>query len=134
MENNDFICPHCQGQIRPSNKIILSARTHDNQTGLILLSPELGEYSVVKHGSLTLTDGEHIDVFCPICHADLGAYHEDKDLAKVIMIDREGLEFDIVFSEVVGRKATYKVRGDMVEAFGEDSNIHTNFWGATPKY
>lgn len=134
METNDFICPACRGHLRPSNKIILSAKNHKGKVGLILLSPELGEYSVVHHKSFEMVEGEHIDIFCPVCHADLGSLHEDKNLAKVNMIDEENVEYDILFSEVVGRKCTYKIHGDMVEAFGADANIHTNFWGETPRY
>jgi Zn finger protein HypA/HybF involved in hydrogenase expression len=134
MEKNDFLCPHCRGHLRPNNKIILSARTPDNKVGLILLSPELGEYSVVKHDSFKLKEGEHINIFCPVCHADLGAYHENKNLAKIIMIDEKGIESDIVFSEIAGQKSTCKIHGDQIEDFGEDASIYTNLWGATPKY
>lgn len=134
METNDFLCPECRGQLRPSNKIILSAKNHKRKVGLILLSPQLGEYSVVHHDTFEMVEGEHLDIFCPICHADLGSFHEDKNLAKVIMIDRENVEYDILFSEIVGQKCTYKVHGDIVEAFGADASIYTNFWGETPRY
>jgi hypothetical protein len=50
------------------------------------------------------------------------------------MIDDRGEEYDIVFSEIIGQRCTYKVQGDKVESFGKDAEIYTNFWGEAPKY
>ena len=43
-------------------------------------------------------------------------------LAKVIMIDEDNNEYDILFSKVVGEQATYKMKSGNIEAFGADKN------------
>jgi len=99
-----------------------------------LLSPNLGEYLATTHTAFKLEDGEKVDIFCPVCHANLGDYMDHKNLARVIMVDDTAKEYDIVFSEIIGQHSTYKIHGDDVEAFGEDAEIYTNFWGEMPKY
>lgn len=134
MKQNDFLCPYCRGHLKPHNKIILSGRKKDGTRGMILFNPKLGEYDILYHPSLQLEEGEHVDILCPLCHANLTDYTIDKNLAKIIMVDPKGNEFDIYFSEIVGMKCTYKIKGDKVEAFGEDADQYRNFWGETPRY
>lgn len=134
MKENDFLCPQCRGQLKPNNKIVFSVKTKNGSVGLMLLSPHLGEYSVVKHKLFKLNDGEHLEVYCPICHENLGDQHEHKDLAKVLMINGEDKEYEIVFSLIVGQKCTYKVLGEDMEPFGEDADEYFNFWGEAPTY
>ncbi len=39
----------------------------------------------------------------------------NKNLARVIMIDDDGKEYDIVFSEIIGQHSTFKIHGEDVE-------------------
>jgi len=134
MENQDFICPYCRGQLKPNVKITLSARKKDGNRGMILLSPKLGEYDILHHPGFTIDEGEHLDLLCPVCHANLTDHSIHKNLAKIIMLDEKGDEYLIYFSEIMGMKCTYKVQGDKIEAFGEDADEYRNYWGETPRY
>ena len=102
--------------------------------GLLLLSPQLGEYSATTHSAFHLNDGERVDIYCPVCHENLGDYMDHQNLARVIMVDETGKEYDIVFSEIIGQHSTYKIHGKDVESFGEHAELYTNFWGEAPKY
>jgi len=135
MKANDFLCPFCRGHLMPHTKVILSARKDSGKRGIILFNPQLGEYDVIVHHTFRLEEGEHIDMLCPLCHANLTDQTISKNLARIKMIDNSGLEYDIYFSEIVGEKCTYKISRDKkVETFGEDAADYQNFWGAEPKY
>ena len=134
MKENHFLCPTCRGQLIPNNKIVLSAQKENGERGLILIDPTLGEYSAISHKNFNLSDGEHLKVFCPICHADLSEKSNPEDLAKVVMINGEKEETYVIFSIIVGKKCTYKVYGNRIEIFGSDADMHINFWGEEVNY
>ena len=134
MKVNNFLCPKCRSQLVPNKKIVLMARLPEGKTGLLLLSPRLGEYSAPTHTTVQVKEGDKVDIFCPICHQDLGDYMDHQNLARIIMIDERGEEYDIVFSEIIGQRCTYKIHGEEVEKYGEDADLYTNFWGEVPKY
>jgi len=115
--------------------VIFSAQTEKGLKGLVLLSPELGNYSILHVPAFSYKDGEHIDFFCPVCHTDLGIHKVSKDLAGFIMIDEKKVEYNIIFSEIAGKQCTIKLKENtIVESFGEDAGEFSNFWGAGPKY
>ena len=134
MKENNFLCPQCRSQLVPNKKIVLLAKLPDGEQGLLLLSPILGEYSATTHAAFNVNAGDKVDIFCPVCHADLGDYHDDQNLAKVIMIDDREEEYDIIFSEIIGQRCTFKIHGEEMEKYGEDADIYTNYWGEAPKY
>ncbi len=136
MKENDFLCPYCRGQLKPHNKVILSGRNESGKRGMLLFNPQLGQYDIIHHGTFTLREGEHMDILCPLCHANLTDQSIDKNLARIKMIDTKGKEFDIYFSEIVGLKCTYKISSDKkeVESFGEDADEYRNYWGESPRY
>jgi len=130
----EFLCPYCKGYLKPNTKIILAARKSDGTSGLILFSPKLGEYDIIKHPTFEFAEGEHINMLCPLCQATLTDQNVSQNLARILMRDEKGNEFSIYFSEIYGMKCTYKILGSSVEAFGEDADTYRNFWGVTPKY
>ncbi len=135
MKFSEFLCPYCRGHLKPHNKVILSARKEDGSRGLILFNPKLGEYDIIYHPSFVLKEGEHVDILCPLCHANLTDYSISKNLAHIIMIDSRGDESNIYFSEIVGMKSTYKISSNKkVEAYGEDADGYRNYWGVIPRY
>jgi hypothetical protein len=123
---NDFICPHCQGYLNVGDYIILSARTKHNDSGLVLMSPELGNYSVIQNKNFKIREGEKCDFFCPICHEKLAADIHD-NLSHIIMKDDKGNEYQILFSKIAGEKSTYKIIGESVEIFGEHHSNYIDF-------
>jgi len=135
MKANDFLCPYCRGHLMPHTKVILSARQQSGTRGIILFNPQLGAYDILRHHTFRLEEGEHIDLLCPLCHANLTDHTISKNLARIKMIDTAGAEFDIYFSEIAGKKCTYKISKDKkVEKYGDDAGDFQNFWGAEPAY
>jgi hypothetical protein len=116
-----YVCKACRGVLNVKTSILLSAtKINSSKKGLIFLNPELGNYTVTTHPSFTLEEGEEYLINCPICHAHLNSLKYDH-LVRVIMVDDNGDEFDIYFSDIVGEKCTYKMSGKNVEKIGPDS-------------
>ncbi|MBU0488085.1 MAG: hypothetical protein KKA07_07105 [Bacteroidetes bacterium] len=132
---NSYVCPYCRGHLRVGEVIVFLTKTIKGESGLILLSPKIGDYTVITHPSYNFDSGDHVNFICPICYENLDAKEYSKNLAKVIMIEEEtNREFAILFSKIVGEMCTYKVAGGDFQAFGGDSNSYTNFFGEEPKY
>jgi uncharacterized protein YbaR (Trm112 family) len=132
---NRFLCPECRSNLKVKNSVIFSAQTEKGIRGLILLSPDPGNYSIIHDSEFVYSAGEHIEFFCPVCHANLGIPEVGKDLAEVIMADAKNVEYRIIFSEIAGKRCTIKMKENkIVESWGEDAGEFFNFWGAAPKY
>jgi len=127
---NNYICPYCKGHLKVGNDIIFSVRTKDQDRGILLLSPELGNYRWRKHDTLQLVEGERLETFCPMCHSNLRAINVNRNLAEVIMVDENGEEYEIYFSEIVGEHCTYKIHDSDIESFGDDSDDYMNYFGS----
>ena len=133
MEIN-YLCPKCKSYLNIGQKIVLSVKVKDKQEGLILFEKELGNYEIKKHDIIEYKKGDMLGFYCPICHENLASEDVNSNLAKIIMSDEKGKEFEIVFSKIAGEHATYKLKDNEVEAFGEDSDNYINYFGHTPKY
>lgn len=127
---NDYLCPYCKGHLKIDNDIIFAVRTKDQERGILLLSPKLGNYRWRKHDSLNLVEGERVETFCPMCHSNLRAINVNRNLAEVIMVDENGAEWEVFFSEIVGEHCTYKIQDSDVESFGDDSDDYINYFGS----
>jgi uncharacterized protein YbaR (Trm112 family) len=120
MEIN-YVCPQCRSFLNIGTKIVLSVHSKDNQRGLLLFEKRLGDYDVKKHDLIQYEKGETVGFFCPICHQNLVSEF-NANLAKVIMIEENDSECEVLFSKVVGEQATYKIKNGIIEAFGADKN------------
>ena len=121
-----YLCPKCRACINVAGNIVFSVKNGDNNEGLLLLHPNLGNYEAVHHESFRLEDGELSHFRCPACHASLHI-GGGENLAKVIMIDESEQEYEIVFSRIWGEKSTHKIQGENVELFGDDSAKYVDF-------
>lgn len=130
----DYLCPYCKGKLNVNQNIVLSVHTESQKVGLIFLSPELGNYKRTTHPSFKVKEGEHLDIFCPICHANLQAIEFDQNLAKVYMTDESQKVYEIVFSEIAGEHCTYKLVDHNFESFGEHQNQYVNHFGAKSRF
>lgn len=97
----------------------------DKQQGLLLLHPEVGNYTSLKHPSFIMDQNESIELFCPLCHKNL-ASDFDSNLSHLIL-QEDGKYFDIYFSRIHGEQSTYLVNGDRVTATGEHADKYTYF-------
>ena len=130
---NNYLCPACKGQLKIDTCIVFRVENDHNEKGLLLLSPNLGNYEVKRHPDFQYNEGEHISFYCPICQTNL-ASKMSENLAEIIMIDENNNEYEIYFSEIAGEKCTYKISEGEVITFGKDSVQYMNFFGENPKY
>jgi uncharacterized protein YbaR (Trm112 family) len=132
--NNNYICPYCKGHLKIDKDIIFLTKTKDGKSALILISPEIGDYTYKSHPSIQFEEGSHVNFICPICYENLDAKEYDTaNLAKVLMQDSLGNEFSIVFSKIKGEKCTYKISEDSFEAYGNHTDEYMNFFGESSK-
>jgi len=125
----NFICPKCSGYLLVGDKIIFTAKTKkDKRSGIILLSPKLGDYTSVLHSDFKIEKGEEVNFFCPICHASLVVSDVDEKLVKIIMIDENSDKYEIYFSGVAGEHCTYKVSDEKIEKYGEASEKYYKYF------
>ncbi|MDP4223100.1 MAG: hypothetical protein Q8868_07290 [Bacteroidota bacterium] len=123
---NDFLCPKCKGHLRVGSHITFKVKNSQSQSALLLLSPQIGNYSSVKHPSFEFKKGEILDFFCPLCNGSLKSdIHQN--LALVLMKDEEGKSFVVYFSQVAGEHSTYEVDGEAIHVTGEDAGVYTYF-------
>jgi len=114
-----YLCPHCRGAFNALGSIILSAKTEDKKSGLVLLHEEIGDYSSTHTATLHVEPGEVIDFFCPLCHESLNT-RRGEHFAHFIRIDEVGKESKIIISRKCGEEATFKIEdGKAVESYGE---------------
>ena len=124
--NNHFLCPHCRGYLKVGDHIVFRIRNKKREKGLLLLHPEIGNYSSIKHPMFEFQEGDRIDFFCPLCLQSLDAIL-DENLVHVLMIDELMTEHEIYFSRIAGEKSTYKVSDEGIKATGEHSHRYTIF-------
>jgi uncharacterized protein YbaR (Trm112 family) len=122
----NFICPRCKGYLNVADHIILSAENNSGNSGLILFSPEIGNYKTQKNPNFETKEGEKHEFFCPLCRERLSANIHD-NLSNLLMVDEEGNEYQILFSKIAGEKSTYKIVGESTELFGSDKSNYINF-------
>lgn len=120
-----YTCPYCNGQLMVGDNIILVASNQFKAKGFILLHPEIGNYSSLKHPEFQIDENEILQIYCPLCHKDLQSDF-DTNLSHLILIEN-GKQFDVYFSRIAGEKSTYLVNGDIVTATGEHSGRYTFF-------
>lgn len=126
-KESDYLCPSCKGHLNVDGNVVFATKTNRKHSGLILLSPKIGEYSYKTHPKFQLEKGELVEFYCPLCQADLTA-EKQKEHAMIKMINNEdSAEYELYFSKKAGNKSTYVVATDIFEAFGEDAIDFTEF-------
>jgi hypothetical protein len=126
----EYLCKVCRGHLNVKNSIILAASKVSNRTqrGLILLNPELGNYSTTTHPSFKIEEGEEYIYTCPICSSQLNSA-KYPHLVRILMIDENKKEHNIYFSGIAGEKCTFKMRGNKVEEKkGPDIKIYGKYF------
>jgi len=119
----DFKCPHCSNLLNVGENIVFTAHNRWNKKGIIMLHPELGNYTVIKHPDFEAPKGETLDFYCLYCNKEFLSTR-NKNLVKILMSDDSGIEYEIYFSRIAGQHATFKIVGKNVEIFGEDAGAY----------
>jgi hypothetical protein len=128
----NYLCPKCRSQIRVGDHIVIAAQGPDNEKGLILLSPEVGDYEKTTHPDFVLKEGVKYVLSCPVCHANL---HDSKkeNLAKLFLMEDDH-EYDFYISTIVGEEVTYKIHEHEVEDFGFHRERYKKYFDLPEEY
>jgi hypothetical protein len=116
--------------LNPGTKVIFVLEQGTNR-GLLLLSPELGDYAVVLAESFPIRTGEICSFRCPICHGDLTSDDNDK-MVEILCRQPDQTEVRVVFSRVAGEHATFVCGPRGISSYGEHAERYEgmNFFGA----
>lgn len=123
---NNFICPKCSGHLRVGEHLIFKVKNQKKQSGIVLMHPEIGNYSSTRHPSLEIAEGEILEFFCPLCNTSLQS-DIHKNLAHVILEEKDGKNHDVYFSQISGEHSTYETSGDSLRIAGENAGRYTYF-------
>jgi hypothetical protein len=130
---NNYSCPECKSKMNVGNSLVFSAKSPDNERGLVFLDTELGNYTKTTHPEFELQEGVEYKFYCPVCHFKLNK-EENFNLVKVHMIDENGKEVEINISNIIGEHCTYKIQEKKVEAFGPDAKRYSNYLDVPDEY
>lgn len=129
---NTFTCPHCMAVLNPSVKILLVV-SYRNTKGMILLSPQPGNYKYICDDSVErqLSLGSKIRFSCPVCSEDLTS-PSNSQLVELRMTVPGREPRRVEFSRIYGKQATFVLDGEDVIYFGDDADDLGlgNFFGA----
>jgi hypothetical protein len=125
-----YLCSHCNELLNPGSEIVLIIE-HEHGRGLLLLSGELGDYTVVHGQSFPLVVGRSYVFRCPVCHADLTS-PVDEALVELHSRDMAGRLVAVNFSRIYGEHATFVRNGSGLTSYGEHAARYEaiNFFGA----
>lgn len=118
MEN--YICPKCKGYLNIDSEIVFLTKGQSDESSIIMLSSKLGDYKVRSNKKITYKPGDLVNFICPLCYENLNASEYDKNLAKVIKVNENGEESEIIFSKIYGEKCTYSIHDKGLSSFGDD--------------
>lgn len=130
---NNYSCPECKSKMNIGSSLVFSAKSPQNERGLIFLDTELGNYTKSTNPDFQLHEGLEYKFYCPICHFKLNK-EENFNLVKVHMSDENGKEFEINISNIIGEHCTYKIQEKVVEAYGPDAKRYTKYLDVPPEY
>lgn len=116
----DYLCPKCRHFLNVGENVVFHGKASHRREGLLVLHPQVGNYQVVKHPSFEYELGEKVEFFCPYCNVKLTS-EKNVNLVKVLMVDEENHEYELLFSRIAGEKSTYVIMGENIESFGPDS-------------
>lgn len=128
---NTFLCPHCQSVLNPNVKILLAAK-YGGKRGMVLLSPQPGNYKFIadKTFAEALRPGAEVQFFCPVCSQDLTAA-SSKQMVELRLLTPGHESRRVQFSRAYGVHATFVIDGAEVTTFGDDAEDldNINFFG-----
>lgn len=125
-----YSCPHCNKVLNPGTKVVLLI-DNENDHELILLSPDLGDYTVVYPLSFEPKLGTRYTMRCPVCHTNLTS-KLNENLVELKAETLDGRSEQVGFSRVYGERATFVGTGpDHVTLYGDHATRYDapNFFG-----
>lgn len=129
----NYYCPICKSNLNIGNSLVFSAKSPENEKGLIFLDTELGNYNKSTHPEFQLREGVEYKFYCPVCHAKLNK-QENPNLVMVLMSDDTGKDYEIIISNIIGEHCTYKVKEKQVEQFGPHAERYRKYIDLPSEY
>jgi hypothetical protein len=123
---NNYSCPECKSRMNIGSSLVFSAKSPNNERGLIFLDTELGSYTKKTHPDFELKEGVDYKFYCPVCHFKLNKA-DNPHLVKMYMSDDTGKEYEINISNIIGEHCTYKITEKKVEAYGPDAERYRKY-------
>lgn len=123
----NYICPNCRTYLNVGERIVISAKNHKGDKGILLFSIHLGDYEIEKHSWFDIEENEIISMFCPCCHKSLKHPKVHENIYKIVMQDEEDQEYEILFSGIYGERCTYQISEEKVKTFGDDAGKYLNY-------
>jgi len=125
-----YFCPACGATLNPNVKIILAA-SREGASGLLLFSPQPGNYEVIAPDELPLRPGDRLDFRCPVCGKSLTS-RANENLAELGFRLSNGTEGRVHFARRYGEHATFYITTEEVRSYGENADAYSNlnFFGA----
>lgn len=127
-----YHCPHCSRLLNPGESVVFIVED-GKERELILLSPELGDYSIVYPAPFSPVVGTLYTFRCPLCHADLTSKANHK-LVELIAETEDDRTERVAFSRAYGERATFvSSGGDHVTLYGDHAIRYEspNFFGVS---
>ena len=120
-----YTCPYCFVQLNINGQIVLVGEFPNGHKGLILLSDEIGNYTVHFSSDIHLEKGEKANFSCPCCHKSL-EYSKNNNFVRLVKINEQNEEFSVVFSAIFGEHCTYKISEERTLTYGESAIKYQN--------
>ena len=115
---NQYNCPYCTAYLNVNGFVALTIKQKHGNSGIILMSEELGDYSIHLNPNLNIEPGEKTDFYCPSCSRSL-EFKEDQNMVRILKTDENNEQFTVVFSAVFGERSTYQISEERHLSFGE---------------
>ena len=129
---NNYFCPHCRSNMNIGNSLVFSAKSPQNERGLIFLDTELGNYTKRTHADFQLREGVEYKFYCPVCHESLVT--DEADGLCAIDMQSSGDAHRVFFSPVAGEKATFVISAEgMRTTYGNDFKKYLREVGWGPR-
>ena len=122
----NFLCPKCDGHLRIGDFLVFKIMNSDKKKALIFLSPQIGNYSSIKHPEYKVDKGELLEFYCPLCNNSLKS-DVHQDLVQITMMDGNRNFFDVYFSRINGEHCAYETKDELIRIEGEDAGKYTFF-------
>ena len=122
---NQYNCPYCTAYLNVNGYVTLIIKKKHGKKGVILMSEELGDYSIHLNPELKFKTGEKTEFYCPCCGKSLEFKH-DENKVRIFKTDENGVENTVIFSALFGEQSTYQLSEERQLSFGENAMKYLN--------
>lgn len=113
-----YNCPYCHAYLNAQGYIALAVKKPHGNSGVILLSEEIGDYATKLNPKLDIHEGDLTHFHCPSCTESLHL-PSDERLVRILKTDSNGVEHTVIFSAINGERSTYLISDERQLTFGE---------------